>query len=373
MQASRILVLLSLCWLTFACARESRGVKTPDYDFAPWVTPPPPGQQGKAPAKTDRMQPGAEALARSQRDPITTPFRAPLPSDFALPGGQECLNRLSARGVQARPLDAKRGVDTPVVIHGPIGGVRFWSTAGPMVLDCRLALALSEVAPDFSGLGIESVRFSGAYVYRTMRKGRLSLHAYGLAIDVHEVRTASGTQTVKRNFLRGTRESCDTDEPIPNQLACRLKRRGLFRELLTPDYNADHHDHLHLGIAPLPTSAAVLRTFQVPSAKVTQKDRSRKAGAKVKPARKSQSRRAVRVEPVATRPRVPRLRSDLKDVPEVRSDILEFSPTNPPSKLLPIETQRPELVGAGGPEKRAADAPVAGSLPAFTLDGHPEH
>lgn len=365
-------MLLLLSWLTFSCARESRGVKTPDYDFAPWVTPPQPGQPA---VKPDRMRPGADALTRSQRDPITTPFRAPLPSDFALPGGQECLARLAARGVPVRPLQQTRGVDTPVVVNGPIGGVRFWSTAGPMVLDCRLALGLSEVASDFSDLGIESVRFSGAYVYRTMRKGRLSLHAYGLALDVHDVRTASGTHTVKRHFARGTSTSgsCGRDEPIPNQLACRLRRRGLFRELLTPDYNSDHHDHLHLGIAPLPTSAAVLRTFQAPSAKVAGKDRPSKAGAKVKAPRKRESRRAVRVEPVAARPRVPSLRPDLKHVPEVSSDVLEFSPTNPPSQLLPIETQRSELVGARGPEKRSADAPVPGSLPAFTLDGHPEH
>jgi len=372
MQASRILVLISLCWLTFSCARESRGVKTPDYGFAPWVTPPP-GQQGGTAPKPDRMQPGADALARSQRDPITTPFRAPLASDFALPGGQECLARLAARGVPVRPMEPMRGVDTPVVVKGPIAGVRFWSTAGPMVLDCRLALGLSEVASDFSDLGIESVRFSGAYVYRTMRKGRLSLHAYGLALDVHEIRTASGTQTVKRDFLRGTRESCGTDEPLPNQLACRLKRRGLFRELLTPDYNSDHHDHLHLGIAPLPTSAAVLRTFQVASPKVTREDGARKRGAKVEAPRKRESRRAVRVQPVATRPRVASLRTDLKHQPEVRSDILEFSATNPPSQLLPIETQRPELVGAGRPEQGGADAPIAGSLPAFPLDRHPQH
>jgi len=373
MQASRILVLLSLCWLASACARESRGVNAPDYGFAPWVTPVPPGQPGSKKPKDDRMNPGADALVRSQRDPITTPFRAPLLSDTALPGGKECLARLAAREIPVRVLDQKRGVDTPVVINGPIGGVRFWSTAGPMVLDCRLALALSLVSSDFSELGIESVRFSGAYVYRTMRKGRLSLHAYGLALDVHDVRTASGTHTVKRNFARGTRESCGSDEPIPNQLACRLKRRGLFRELLTPDYNADHHDHLHLGIAPLPTSPAVQRTFQVASTKVTREDPPRKRGAKVEPPRKRQSRRAVRVEPAATRPGVARLRPDLKDVPEVRSDVLEFSATNPPSQLLPIEAQRPELVGAGGPEKRSADAPIPGSLPAFSLDGHPEN
>jgi hypothetical protein len=319
------------------------------------------------------MKPGGEALARSQHDPITTPFRAPLLSDFALPGGGECLARLAARGIAARPANVKRGVDTPVLVTGPIGGVRFWSTSGPLIADCRLVLGLSEVAVDFASLGVESVRFSGAYVYRTSRKGRLSLHAYGLAMDVHELRTASGTQTVKRHFLRGTAESCSGSEPVVNQLACRLRRRGLFRELLTPDYNADHHDHLHLGIAPLPSSAAVRRTFEVPSSKVAGKNRPRKASAKVEPTRKRERARPVRVEAARARPRVARLGPDLKHAPEVPSDVLEFSATNPPSQLLPVEAQRPELVGAGPPEQRGTDAPIAGSLPAFPLDGHEEH
>jgi hypothetical protein len=372
MGPTKSLLILCLACLAFGCARENPGPRVPQSGFAPWVAPPGPGSARSG--KRDRMKPGMDALSRSQRDPITTPFRAPLLSDFALPGGDECLSRLLARGVPAHPVDVKRGVDTPVLVSGPIGGVRFWSTNGPMIVDCRFALGLSEVAMDFAALGVESVRFSGAYVYRTSRKGRLSLHAYGLAMDVHELRTANGTQTVKRDFLRGTRESCGYDEPVVNQLACRLRRRGLFRELLTPDYNADHHDHLHLGIAPLPNSAAVARTFQLPSQpKVPRQNRLRKASAKVEPPRKRTSERAVRVEPVRTRARVASLRPDLKDAPEVTRDVLEFSATNPPSQLLPVEAQRPELVGTGLPEHGGTDAPVPGSLPAVPLDGHPEH
>jgi len=371
--AFKSLLLVCLACLAIGCARENPGPKVPETGFAPWVTPPQAGKAQPKTAKRDRMQPGTDALARSQRDPITTPFRAPLLSDFALPGGSECLARLAARGIAARPVDDRRGVDTPVLVTGPIGGVRFWSTNGPLIVDCRFALGLSDVAMDFATLGVESVRFSGAYVYRTSRKGRLSLHAYGLAMDVHELRTANGTQTVKRDFVRGTGESCGYDEPVVNQLACRLRRRGLFRELLTPDYNADHHDHLHLGIAPLPNSAAVARTFQVPSAKVPSQNRPRKASAKVEPPRKRARERAVRVEPVRARTRVAGLRTDLKHLPEVPSDVLEFSATNPPSQVLPIETQRPELVGAGLPEQGGTDAPVPGSLPAVPLDGHPEH
>jgi hypothetical protein len=38
---------------------------------------------------------------------------------------------------------------------------------------------------------------------------------------------------------------------VLNRLACSFKSTGLFKELLTPDYNADHHDHFHLAIEPI--------------------------------------------------------------------------------------------------------------------------
>jgi hypothetical protein len=365
------LLSISITCLTLSCARENPGARAPQSGFAPWIAPPA-GHPSRTASRQNRFKPGAEALARSQLDPITTPFRAPLLSDFALPGGEACLSRLRTRGISARPIDVMRGVDTPVVVVGPIGGVRFWSSSGPLIVDCRFALGLHEVASDFAALGIESARFSGAYVYRTSRKGRLSLHAYGLAMDLHELRTAWGVQTVKRNFLRGTGESCGADEPIPNQLACRLRRRGLFRELLTPDYNSDHHDHLHLGIAPLPTSAAVRRTFEVSSPKLTGKDRPGKRGAQVKPSGQRERPPSVRVEPVRSRPRVAGLGTDLKDAPEVSTDLLEFSATNPPSQLLPIETQRPEVLDGRLPEVGGADAPIAGRDAPIALDGDPK-
>ena len=33
-------------------------------------------------------------------------------------------------------------------------------------------------------------------------------------------------------------------------LACRLRASSIFREVITPDDNADHHDHIHLEAYP---------------------------------------------------------------------------------------------------------------------------
>jgi hypothetical protein len=192
--------------------------------------------------------PGVPTYADGRPRPLAPELIA---SEF--PSGNECLSDLRATGVAFQLVSERRGVATPIVIDGPIGGVRYWTLgAGPMVSDCRLALALSKVAPELRGLGITAMRFSGAYSYRMAKVGRLSLHAYGLAIDVHEVIADGKSYVVARDFAKGLPNGCAVDAPLLNRLACRLAQLRLFQELLTPDSNADHHDHLHIAIARAP-------------------------------------------------------------------------------------------------------------------------
>ena len=177
---------------------------------------------------------------------------APLPPPrvtVSVPGGEACLRKLALAGVEFRSLEEVRGVDTPIQLQGTIGGIRYHSGFGPMVSDCRFALALATAAPELVALGVSEIHFSGAYSYRTSRVGRLSLHAYGLALDVHEIVVGGRRLSVERDFARGI--GCGGLGPALNRVACRLRELGLFRELLTPDYNADHNNHFHLGVPPL--------------------------------------------------------------------------------------------------------------------------
>ena len=142
------------------------------------------------------------------------------------------------------------GVHTPVVLTAPLAGVRFRSTDGRRFeADCRLVLALSEVAPELRALGVSEVRYSVTYVYRYSRAGRLSNHAYGLAIDVHALTVDGRVHEVKRDFERG--EGCPGDAAALNRVACRVRALRIFQEQLGPDDNADHHDHFHFGLRPL--------------------------------------------------------------------------------------------------------------------------
>lgn len=317
------------------CARETPSARAPSAALRPWVTPAGYGWPPRTIEKEDRMHPSERALALSKTHPVTTAHRSALPSDSLIPGGDQCLNRLREHNVRFEQLSEERGVDTPVLVRGALAGVEFWSHGGPMVVDCRMALALERVAPEFSALGVERVRFSGAYVYRTSKQGRLSLHAYGLAIDIHEVKVDGEVFSVSKDFERG--QTCADDRPLLNRLGCRLRAIGLFRELLTPDYDADHHDHIHLGLAPLPETdrnlvepkpaplpsnprSSTARARVEPEREVSPQNLSRKALPQVEAPRKLRNQRSLHVKPSSANARVARLRSDLQEAPSVPSD-----------------------------------------------------
>jgi hypothetical protein len=170
-----------------------------------------------------------------------------------LPASADCLVRLSERGVRFRALDHELGVRTPIVVEGPIAGVRYYTgNNGPLIADCRLVLALALVGDRLTAYGVSDVRFSGAYVYRLSAKRRVSLHAYGLAIDLHGFTRDGVHYEVQRDFRKGLGSTLSADAPTTNAIATRFRNSGLFHEYLTPDDNADHHDHVHVGVSPLP-------------------------------------------------------------------------------------------------------------------------
>jgi len=232
------------------------------------------------------------------------------PADVRAGGGVEgagedsgpnrvCLDRLRERYVEFVEWPT-RGVRTPVKILGPLGGVRLRShdprsTSKTLLMDCELANALVDAAPAWRSLGVRELLYSGAYQYRTRRRStKLSEHAHGLAIDVHAFVIDSGARRpdgqvvaqpapsaaqvappgngedpdagivveVTRDFEPGVGKWAVTaqDDCIGHprtdagrtlrSLACRLRASSIFREVITPDDNADHHDHFHLEAFP---------------------------------------------------------------------------------------------------------------------------
>lgn len=189
----------------------------------------------------------------------------------SIPGGADCLAELTATGTRFVKSAPVLGIATPVVVHGPLGGIPYYTLEKkPMVADCRLALALVRIAPDLASLGVTRVRFSSTYVYRTSHPGRMSMHAYGLAIDVHALEIGGAMLDVKKAFERGRGTACTSGMAPLNLVACRIRNRALFKELIGPDDNAAHHDHFHLGLKPLAGELAA----ELPWPKVTRRARS---------------------------------------------------------------------------------------------------
>jgi hypothetical protein len=134
-----------------------------------------------------------------------------------------------------------------VEVHGQLGGVTYWaSDRRPLQLDCRLAIALADLEPVFRAHGVTQIRFSGAYSFRRTRSGRLSHHALGLALDIHEVNLGAQSFSVDSHFSRNV--GCQSGVPSLNALSCAMRETRFFEEFLTPDFNRDHHDHLHLSV-----------------------------------------------------------------------------------------------------------------------------
>lgn len=171
----------------------------------------------------------------------------------------ECLDELDARGISYKKI-SKKGVAIAVEVEGPLGGVTWRSIAGKeLILDCSLALSLDEAGPYLAALGITEALFSSSYSRRNVRGTKKpSKHSYALAIDVHRFRgDAIGQVEVALDYEQGLGDAVDCiGQPLTaggailKTLQCQLVQSGLFRLVLSPDYDDAHHDHFHLEARP---------------------------------------------------------------------------------------------------------------------------
>ena len=172
--------------------------------------------------------------------------------------GAVCRAELDARGVSYKRA-TRPGIQNGVEITGTLGGVHLTAADRSLVIDCSLAVSLSEAGRYLAALGIETASFSSAYSRRNVRgTNRPSKHSYGLAIDVHTfVGHALGTLRIDRDYEQGLGDAVDcVGAPLTQGgavlkvLQCQLVRSGLFHLVLSPDYDDAHHDHFHLEVKP---------------------------------------------------------------------------------------------------------------------------
>jgi hypothetical protein len=177
-------------------------------------------------------------LLRSTSDPMT------------------CRAWLQASGVAFTPMaDRSEGEFCRVTGAGAVRDLGQPPTrlapARPM-MTCELAAAvalwrrqsLEPAAREIFGAGVAQVDHMGVYACRRVNsaaEGRVSAHASAQAIDIAGVRLTNGRQiSVVRDWTRDGSAEARYLRRIRDD-ACRI-----FGTTLSPDYNALHHNHLHL-------------------------------------------------------------------------------------------------------------------------------
>lgn len=172
----------------------------------------------------------------------------------ALRGGAVAFERV--------PEDESGGVELPIRLAGPLGGVRIEPGEGVhAVIDCRLAVALLAWAPDLRAHGIAGVEHVSIYRPRARVAGtrRVSGHARALAIDALAFVLDDGTRLAVLDAWRDRARGADPCALHPDDddatarmrgAVCAGVQRDLFQVVLTPHHDDAHANHVHLEVRP---------------------------------------------------------------------------------------------------------------------------
>jgi hypothetical protein len=184
--------------------------------------------------------------------------------------GDECEALLVSRKIPFAIVPSARGVDRPVRFTGKLHGVDLHggepidqrATSPTEIVDCRLALALDDLAVILAAHGIkEAVHFA---MYRAPPGGTpldaVTIdHPAGLAIDLAALIESDDSRTgVLEDWKGGVgTKTCGKwagPKPVTKRgqrlraILCETAAAQLFHLVLTPNFNDAHKDHFHLEI-----------------------------------------------------------------------------------------------------------------------------
>ena len=164
---------------------------------------------------------------------------------------QQCLAELNRLGVQYQVEPQSASTSRACLVQNPIrvsaATVPF---SRPTVAACGFVLKFDQFERDVIrplakrsfGRDLKAVVDIGAYSCRSTRAGRESEHAHGLAMDIAGFELSDGTMiSVKEEWARRGKGR-DFLHAVATQ-ACHY-----FNEVLDPDSDRDHVDHIHLDL-----------------------------------------------------------------------------------------------------------------------------
>jgi hypothetical protein len=232
--------------------------------------------RGATSSDSSRLVPYLAESAWTGRGPPPTeysifavPETSPAPG-YARLDRDTCEAELRSRHIDFARAEDTPGVRAPVRLKGPLHGVSIHSALPPAarwrshadLIDCRLALSLDDFAAAIEKRGIVEVLTLAAY--RTRAEGGCTAkydgeqHCAALAVDVGSFKRRDGTVlNVERDFHGsiGTLTCRNDAHPTPETpaakelwgIACDAAGEN-FLVVLTPNWNAEHKNHLHLEL-----------------------------------------------------------------------------------------------------------------------------
>ncbi len=209
------------------------------------------------------------AMAVVPRAQAGNPF-VELPTDYAETPAHHyasmddgtCMEALDERAIPYEGGTAGALVEAPVQIAGPVRGITFTHIhprASGAVLDCRLLLAVNDFAGLLGSHGVTEVGYRAAYRPDASGKAKPGRrHPAGLAMDIVWFRMDGDDKlVVERDYdAQLGAHTCGRRGPVPrgeraaalHDIVCDTASARFFHLFLTPNYNRDHHDHVHVEV-----------------------------------------------------------------------------------------------------------------------------
>lgn len=183
-----------------------------------------------------------------------------------------CDAELVKRKIPFARAEPTSGVRSPIRLTGPLHGVTIHSASSPRkqakatyeIFECRLVLALDDFAELAAKKDVVEMQHMSAF--RSFKqRGCLSKgskqHCGALAVDIGTFTKSDGTKLVVDRDFHGKigQGTCIASaKPAPSSpeseelwsYVCEAARRTLFNVILTPNFNAAHHNHFHLEVTP---------------------------------------------------------------------------------------------------------------------------
>ena len=169
-----------------------------------------------------------------------------------LPIAAQCLAALDQRGVRYAVAAMKASLSSCAVDDAVLVSATTIAWSRPSIVSCGFALTLDDFARDAIqplaraqlGRSVRLIRHFGTYACRSTRGGRESLHAVGEAIDIAGFELEDGTViSVEQDWHRPGARSAFLHAIA--RAAC-----ARFSQVLTPDSDRDHFNHIHLDSGP---------------------------------------------------------------------------------------------------------------------------